>query len=164
MGLVLLKELNNGLYQSKDSDSYNKLIMAINALPSIHVLDHSFYFEKYIIFFQVDKNSQDGLFFLSRATCNRYWQYGNKWSIVVDASDSIYSNGDLPILYMLRRDIAEHESIDDVQKEVDSLYANLNYHINLEKYTNGYNLDLTKFRIVDEIAYNRDKKLKNIGI
>lgn len=162
MGLILLKEFD--LDRSMDHTSFDKLIMAINALPSIRVFDQALYFDKYIIFFQVDTNSQDGLFFLSRAMCKRYWQYGNKWSIVVDASDRIYSNGDLPIVYMLKRDRTEHESVDDIQIEVDSLYDNLNCHINLDEFTNGYNLDLSKFRIVDEVSYNRNKKLKSLGI
>lgn len=165
--MIILKKESN-LFKKSLKKEHRDLLTTIQALPGINV--HSYNFassnsknQSFInmIFLHVEEKNQEGLFFLSRCCDIRYWTHGDKWRLVVEVGDSLYLNGDRPIVYILSR---KHISDEVFAEECTSLVENLNYHFNQDIFIKYYKIDKSNFSAVDEVAFNRNSKLKEIGI
>lgn len=167
MTLILRKELN------KESLMYpNNLLKTINALPGIIDISSTPLYDKgwssFIIFFEVDINDNTGLFFLTRCLDRRYFKYGDLWDIKLEVGDSM-RNTQLPIIYHIER---KKEKNEHIENEIHELIENMNWHLNSKSFMEGYNLDINKFYVIDDltelpyssvaIKENREEKIKSI--
>lgn len=167
MTLILRKELN------KESLMYpNNLLKTINALPGIIDISSTPLYDKgwssFIIFFEVDINDNTGLFFLTRCLDRRYFKYGDLWDIKLEVGDSM-RNTQLPIIYHIER---KKEKNEHIENEIHELIENMNWHLNSKPFMEGYNLDINKFYVIDDltelpyssvaIKENREEKIKSI--
>ena len=172
MSLVLRKETAN-ITRYKMKPEYKNLLMAIQALPGVHVtstvLDKSFDRIKkgwngVLIFLHIEECTQEGLFFLTRCMDRRYWEHGNKWRIELEAGDNEHLNGDRPINYNLFRPFQEGDNEQIIIDECKSLFDNMMDHFNHDNFMTHFNMDRKEYHLVDEVAYDRRVKLENIGI
>lgn len=167
MALILRKELN------KESLMYpNNLLKTINALPGIIDISSTPLYDKrwssFIIFFEVDIKDNTGLFFLTRCLDRRYFKYGDLWDIKLEVGDSM-RNAQLPIIYHIER---KREKDVHIENEIDELIENMNWHLNSKSFMDGYNLDINRFYVIDDltelpyssvaIKENREEKIKSI--
>ena len=116
------------------------LCNAINALPGMKTTESCCGHGKYpfIVFFRIGVSDQ-GMFFLARCQDNRYWKFGDRWSIKTSVAD-VTDDGSLPLTFCL-------ESLDKgkvAYDQANDLIRNMNYHL-----IKGYNLDLSKFLFKD---------------
>ncbi len=119
---------------------------AMNSLPGIETTSSCCGHNKCVfnIFFKVNKNENEGLFFLLRCISNRYWKYGNRWTVEMEVGDR-YFNNELPVCYMLiSKDIIDSN---EVVAQTNSLIENMNDHINHENFVKEYNLHINKFKV-----------------
>lgn len=159
-------ELRNKTIELPNHKIYPRLedlFHGINALPGIEVtsstpLNGRMRYNAFIIFFKV--TSSQGLFFLTRCCDKRYWQYGDKWDIVLEVGDSMYNDGTPPITYKLQT--TWRRDINQLYDEITDLYINMNYHINHQNFMSGYNLNIDDFDVVDPIVENRNDKINDI--
>jgi hypothetical protein len=172
MSLVLRKETAN-ITRYKMKPEYKNLLMAIQALPGVHVtstvLDKSFDRIKkgwngVLIFLHIEECTQEGLFFLTRCMDRRYWEHGNKWRIELEAGDNEHLNGDRPINYNLFRPFQEGDNEQIIIDECKSLFDNMMDHFNHDNFMTHFNMDRKEYHLVDEVAFDRRVKLENIGI
>lgn len=131
------------------------LASTVNALPGIEV-SHAFHHigQGPTILFTV-KNTNKGLFFLTRCIDRRYFRWGNSWNITLSVGDQ-YINQKLPIVYDLSTISSEYE------KSIGDLIDNINYHFHHENFMNMYELDKNDFKCIDTIIENRDDKINSI--
>ena len=179
MSLVLRKETAD-ITRYKMRPEYKNLLMALQALPGVHVtsttLDGPFdrikearrYGMKgwngVLIFLHIEECTQEGLFFLTRCLDRRYWEYGNKWRIELEVGDVEHLNGDRPINYNLFRPFQEGDNEQIIIDECISLFDNMMYHFNHDNFMTHYNMNKEEYHLVDEVAFDRRIKLENIGI
>jgi len=167
MGLILRKDL---ITQIKSKEILNTM-MAINAIPGIHILSNNLghrynmikkNWGKIHIFIHSEEGYTDGLFFLSRCVDRRYWEHGSSWKITIQVGDELHVNGDRPIVYVLERELNDSDNEDLILLEFESMYDNIQEHFWNDNFISGYNINREDFHIVDEIAWERDKKLEKI--
>lgn len=172
MGLVLRKETAD-ITRYKMKPEYKNLLMALQALPGVHVtstvLDKSFDRIKkgwngVLIFLHIEECTQEGLFFLTRCMDRRYWEHGNKWRIELEVGDNEHLNGDRPINYNLFRPFQEGDNEQIIIDECKSLIDNMMSHFNHDNFMTHFNMDRKEYHLVDEVAFDRRIKLENIGI
>ena len=172
MSLVLRKETSD-ITRYKMNQEYKNLLMAIQALPGVHVtgtvLDKSFDSIKkgwngVLIFLHIEECTQEGLFFLTRCMDRRYWEHGKKWRIELEAGDNEHLNGDRPINYNLFRPFQECDNEQIIIEECKSLFNNMMEHFNHDNFMTHFNMDRKEYHLVDEVAFDRRVKLENIGI
>lgn len=82
--------------------------------------------EPYRIFF-VSKNSNIGLFILTRCINSRYWKFGHLWKIELTVGDTCFKNKYLPIHYYLHSGNIVGEN---AYLQANDLIENINYHLN----------------------------------
>lgn len=149
---------------------YKQLTETINSLPGIETngdnLSNSFDKIKsnwggVMIFFYSDEKEAEGLFFLTRCIDARYWEWGNLWRIEITVGDQIHTNGDRPITYNIYRPFIENETEDQIDKEINSLIDNMNYHFHHDNFMSGYNMDRRKYDLKE---WRREIKLNDLGI
>lgn len=167
MDLILRKEtpFEN---RSEISEHLLDVIYAINALPGIFNITtnltefnaiedtHS----KFRVFFYVDPSEPQGLFFLTRCKDQRYWKYGGGWDLSLSVGDT-YVGGILPICYMLESSLGKKETI---LKQCESLFDNMNYHIHHKAFMTGFEIDISKFNLMNKTSAKRNLKLSDLGI
>lgn len=156
---------------------YKQLTETINSLPGIQIsgdnLSNSFDKIKSnwggaCLFFCSDEKDTEGLFFLTRCIDTRYWEYGHLWRIEITVGDQIHTNGDRPITYNIYRPFIENETEDQIDKEINSLIDNMNFHFHHDNFMSGYNMDRSRygFWITNPegalIECKREDKLKSI--
>jgi hypothetical protein len=172
MGLILRKETAN-VSRYKLKKEYKDMLMAIEALPGVHVtstiLDKTFtnIKEKWngiLIFLHIEECTQEGLFFLTRCMDRRYWEYGNKWRIELEVGDMEYPNGDRPITYMIFRPLQDGDTEQDIIDESLSLVHNMNGHFDRDTFMKHFNMKKEEYHLVDEVAFDRRVKLENLGL
>ena len=172
MSLVLRKETAD-ITRYKMRPEYKNLLMALQALPGVHVtstvLDKSFDRIKkgwngVLIFLHIEECTQEGLFFLTRCMDRRYWEHGNKWRIELEVGDNEHLNGDRPINYNLFRPFQEGDNEQIIIDECKSLIDNMMHHFNHDSFMTHFNMDRKEYHLVDEVAFDRRVKLENIGI
>ena len=172
MGMILRKETAD-ITRYKLKKEYKDLLMAIQALPGVHVqsttLDKTFDKMKIgwnglLIFLHIEECTQEGLFFLVRSIDRRYWEYGNKWRIELDCGDVEYPNGDRPISYLIFRSFQDGDTEQIILDECKSLLDNMNHHFNHDAFMKGFNMDRNEYHLVDETAFDRRVKLENLGL
>ena len=134
------------------------LCNALNSLPAIVTISSCCGHGKspFSIFFKV-RESNDGLFFLTRCVDSRYWRYGNFWKIELSVGDN-FDTGlmiDLPITYCLHSGSFTGQMAYDQAK---SLVENMNNHLNHKNFMEGFNLDLKRFNYITE----REEKINEI--
>jgi hypothetical protein len=142
-----------------------ELSSTINALPGIRVLSA---FEgvlsvfensgKPVILFQSNEGNQDGLFFLTRCIDNRYFVWGRNWEINLSVGDTIYDNGDRPIVYELTT------TSSNFKHEIVALIHNLNHHFHNDIFMDAFKLNRDTFQTIDTIVENRNIKINQILI
>lgn len=77
----------------------NELTKLINSLPGIEIFDYEFNkHDRISIWFK--STDRRGIFLLSRATSNRYWESSDNWMISVSCGDQFLNNY-LPVYYCL---------------------------------------------------------------
>jgi hypothetical protein len=172
MGMILRKETPD-INRYKLKKEYKDLLMAIQALPGVHVqsttLDKSFNKMKsgwygLLIFLHIEECTQEGLFFLVRSINRRYWEHGNKWRIELDCGDVEYINGDRPISYSIFRPFQDGDTEQTILDECKSLLDSMNNHFNIDSFMKGFNMDKNEYHLVDEVAFDRRVKLENLGL
>lgn len=173
MGLVLRKETAD-ITRHKLKPEYKNLLMAIQALPGVHVqsttLDKSFDRMKVgwnglLIFLHIEECCQEGLFFLTRCLDKRYWEYGNKWRIELEVGDVEYPNGDRPLTYYIFRPFQDDDDCEQfLLDECKSLIDNMMHHFNLDNFMTYYNMNKDEFHLVDDVAFHRREKLEDLGL
>ena len=172
MSLVLRKETPY-ITRYKLKPEYKNLLMAIQALPGVHVtssnLDKSFDSIKkkwngVLIFIHIEECTQEGLFFLARCMDRRYWEHGHKWRIELEVGDVEHMNGDRPINYNLFRAFQEGDSEGIIIDECKSLYDNMMYQFHNESFMKHFNMNKEGYTLVDEMAFDRRVKLEELGI
>jgi len=172
MGLILRKETAN-VSRYKLRKEYKDMLMAIEALPGVHVtstiLDKTFtnIKEKWngiLIFLHIEECTQEGLFFLTRCMDRRYWEHGNKWRIELEVGDVEHLNGDRPINYNLFRALQEGDNEQIIIDECKSLFDNMMDHFNHDNFMTHFNMNKEEYHLVDETAFDRRVKLENLGI
>jgi hypothetical protein len=128
------------------------LCNAMNALPGIETLEsccgHSA--GPFMIFFRI-KDTQEGLFFLTRCVDRRYWKYGYLWKIELSVGDMMHDDLDLvfkdyalPITFLLHSGPIVGE---DAYAQAKDLVENMNHHINLSGFMDGFGLDVNHFDV-----------------
>lgn len=116
---------------------------AMNALPGIETTDsccgHSS--SPLEIFFKV--TSEEGLFFLTRCVDRRYWKYGYLWGIELSVGDR-YESGiePRPVAYHLHSGPIVGE---EAYEQAKDLVRNMNNHLNIKAFMDGYDLDIKDF-------------------
>lgn len=174
MGMILRKETPD-ITRYKLKKEYKDLLMAIQALPGVHVqsttLDKPFNKMKsgwngLLIFLHIEECTQEGLFFLTRCLDRRYWEHGNKWRIELEVGDVEYPNGDRPITYMIFRPLQDGDTEQTILDECKSLIDNMNEHFNHDAFMNhsGFSMNKEEYYLVDETAFDRRIKLENLGL
>jgi hypothetical protein len=172
MALILRKETAN-ISRYKLKKEYKDMLMAIQALPGVHVtstiLDKTFtnIKEKWngiLIFLHIEECTQEGLFFLTRCLDRRYWEYGNKWRIELEVGDTEYPNGDRPITYMIFRPLQDDDTEQNIIDECLSLMDNMNGHFDRDTFMKHFNMKREEYHLVDELAFDRRVKLENLGL
>lgn len=137
-------------YGGMDKESI-PLCDAINALPGLKTIESCCgHGEKpFMIWFQCDCSTQDGLFFLTRCMDRRYWKHGYDWSVSLEVGDTLQSDYILPTYFVLQsQSIHGKKSVGkEAYKQAKSLIENMNFHLNHENFIKGFNIDLSKFRI-----------------
>jgi len=135
------------------------LCNALNALPGIYTTEsccgHGK--EKFSIFFQTDGTTQEGLFFIARCIDRRYWKYGHLWNatlVVGDAYPQHEPRLGLPFSYILACEIKGEEAY----KQAEDLVENLNHHLNHPNFITAFDLDLSKFQIVEQPQLSETSK------
>ena len=146
------------------SDDFKRLVNTINAIPGIEIVGTLFSQEglqeryKPIILFTIPKNDESGLFFLTRCTDRRYWQYGHYWTISLFVGDVMHSDGARPITY----ELSMNDYISDSSNQINSLIDNMNDHIHHKNFMAAFNLDIDKFSIIDTVVENRVNSINTI--
>lgn len=172
MSLILRKETPD-ITRYKLNPEYKNLLMAIQALPGVHVtssnLDSSFdkikkKWNGVLIFLHIEECTQEGLFFLTRCMDRRYWEHGHKWRIELEVGDVEHMNGDRPINYNLYRAFQEDDNEQAIMDEFKSLFGNMMHHFNLDDFMDYYNMDKKEYHLVDETAFDRRVKLEGLGL
>ena len=172
MSLILRKETPD-ITRYKLKPEYKNLLMAIQALPGVHVtssnLDSSFdkikkKWNGVLVFLHIEECCQEGLFFLARCMDRRYWEHGHKWRIELEVGDVEHMNGDRPINYNLYRPFQEGDNEQVIIDEFKSLLDNMMHHFNHDGFMDLYNMDRKEYHIVEEVAFNRREKLEDLGI
>lgn len=169
--MILRKRLNKtGKYHPKMIE----LCEAINALPGIVVdsftdIATGQYSDKALIFFHVQDTSssmiQDnkptGLFFLTRCLDRRYFKYGHLCQINLSAGDLIYDDGSLPVTYCLDFNSSGLlQSCDFIDEALENFY----HHIDNKAFMTTFQIDLSKFNLVDKVQEDRIDKFKVLGV
>ncbi len=131
-------------YDGKMSHPVRELCDAMNALPGIETSEscsgHGS--DSFRIWFKA--RSDKGLFFLTRCVDHRYWKYGYLWKIELYVGDR-YIDGLLPITYCLNSGpIVGGDALDQARHLVN----NMNLHLNLPAFLDGYELDLNDFDLL----------------
>ena len=176
MALILRKETPN-IKRYKLKKEYKNLLMTIDALPGVHVqsttLDKPFEKMKkgwngLLIFLHIEECTQEGLFFLTRSVDRRYWEYGDRWKIQLSVGDTIYENGDRPIVYQIFRPFLDGDTEEIILSECEDLIENLAYHFNHDGFMIGYDMDKTKYKQSrlhwTKEAWDRETQLNDLGI
>lgn len=181
MGLILRKETSD-ITRWRMKPEYKKLLMAIQALPGVHVTSTVFTshdvnakleeeFDRIkkgwsgiLIFLHIEECTQEGLFFLTRCIDKRYWEHGHKWRIELSVGDNLHINGDRPIHYHLFRPFQDGDNEQTIIDECNSLFDNMMYHFNHDNFMSGYNMNRSEYHLVDEVAFDRRVKLENLGL
>ena len=86
-----------------------------------------------------------GLFFLTRCTDRRYWKYGDVWSTTLSVGDTIH-DGIVPTIFTLASTSGGIEAYNQAKDLVD----NMVYHLNHDNFKKGYNLDISKFKVINK--------------
>jgi hypothetical protein len=172
MNLILRKE-SPDITKRKLRREYKNLLMAIEALPGVHVGTTNLItpfdkmkkqYHSILIFLHIEEGKQEGLFFLTRSISRRYWEYGHKWKMEVEAGDQIYPNGDRPINYIILRPLLDSDTEQDILDECLYLVSNMNHHFHHDGFMNGFSMNKDEYHVVDEVAYDRNDRLKELGI
>jgi len=126
-------------YDNRMDKEVVDLCNAMNSLPGIETTSsccgHGA--TSFEIYFKV-LDSKEGLFFLGRCISNRYWKYGDYWSIEVSVGD--LKIGDfLPIMYILSSGVIRG---DLAYKQAKSLIDNMNLHLNHKAFMKGFKLSI----------------------
>jgi hypothetical protein len=121
------------------------LCNAINALPGVYTTESCCGHRKgpFHIWFKVEKNINEGLFFLVRCVDRRYWKYGWKWRIEMLVGDED-GDGELPIHYLLTTKTIKGKN---AYKQAKDLVKNMEYHLNHENFIKLYNIHLENFSL-----------------
>jgi hypothetical protein len=121
------------------------LCNALNSLPGIKTIEsccgHGN--EPFRIWFVV-RNTDTGLFFLTRCVDHRYWEYGYLWGIDLMIDDLWFKGNKLPIVYMIHSGPIFGQLAYDQAK---SLITNMNTHLNHKEFMEYYKLDIKTFKL-----------------
>jgi len=114
----------------------------MNSLPGIETSESCFGHgcDSFRIWFKV-KETDEGLFFLTRCVDHRYWKYGYLWNIDLYVGD-MFDGNYLPISYCLNSGPIVGE---DAYEQSKFLIDNMNYHLNIDKFKEYYKINLNKF-------------------
>ena len=170
---MILRKETAVITRYKLKSEYKNLLMAIQALPGVHVtssnLDSSFdkikkKWNGVLVFLHIEECTQEGLFFLTRCMDTRYWEHGHKWRIELKVGDTEYPNGDRPISYNIFRSFQEGDNEQVIIDECKSLFNNMMHHFNHDNFMNGFNMNRKEYHLVDEVAFDRRVKLEELGL
>lgn len=159
---VFNKQFKNENYYRDNILEVINLCDVINSLPGLEIICTSPGKDSELnIWFNVTDTTQ-GLFFLTRSTDRRYWEYGHLWTIDLSVGDA-WDGKNLPITYRLSNNFytIDNNKIDEVLnkiKQVNSLIDNITHHLNHDGFISGFNLDVSHPFWLSE----RDIKLNNI--
>lgn len=175
--MILKRKLSSYVNNNRHSKMV-EFCEAINALPGITVdtftdianTETRLHFgDKAHIFFHlqnesgslIQNNQPTGLFFLTRCLDRRYFRYGHKCQINLSIGDLLHDDGALPIAYCLEFESKSIlESCDFIQEALDNFY----HHINSQSFISTFQIDLSKFHLVDKVQEDRADKLNTLGI
>jgi hypothetical protein len=174
MGNILRKEPEI-LELHQLPNHYKNLIMSIEALPGIKVGQNNLNnpFNKIVdtwhgifIFFTVNDTNNEGLFFLARCLSNRYWEHGHKWRIELEVGDQTSNDQPRPLTYFIYRPILKNDNVSEseISEEFQSLIKNMNYHYYHEKFMIDFKLNKDSYHLEDELCFDRNIKLKDLGV
>lgn len=118
------------------------LCNALNSLPNIVTFEsccgHGEHGMR--VWFLKEEDDDQGLFFLTRCTDGRYWEYGHKWSITLSVGDC-FDNGIRPTHFLLESEAVGEEAY----KQAESLIDNMNYHLNHHNFMKGFDINPRAF-------------------
>jgi hypothetical protein len=131
-------------YEGKMDGEVLPLCNALNALPFIKTVNSCCGHGSgpLRIFFTVGER-KEGLFFLTRCVDCRYWKYGYLWKLELSAGDA-WDGKNLPITYVLSSGVIVG---DLAYEQAQSLIKNMNLHINHKSFMQGYDLELSNFKV-----------------
>ena len=134
----MLKFTKKYAYQGVMDSEVIDLCNAINALPGLKTEGSCCGHGKglFSIFFQVT-SLHDGLFFLARCCDRRYFKHD--WRIGVTVGDQMKK---IPPTIFWLHSMTKGKK---VYIEAKDLVINMNLHLNLKNFTDGYKLDISNF-------------------
>jgi hypothetical protein len=102
----------------------------------------------------------------------RYWEYGGQWILTVSVGDTVYENGDRPIIYRISVDMfrgtANRLSEEMFIKQCNSVIENMSSHFNNNNFMNGFDMNREKYgecRLhYTTKAWKRKQKINELGI
>lgn len=133
------------------------LCKVINALPGVITSESCCGHGEtpYRIWFKVDgsplsrlnENScLQGLFFITRCTDRRYWEFGDQWTITLSVGDMYDARGLYPTMFLL-----ESKAVgDEAYTQVKSLIKNMEVHLNHKNFKKGFAIDIGDFKVKEE--------------
>ena len=168
--MILRKRLNTQYEHPKMIE----FCEAIAALPGIVVdsftdIATGKFSGKALIFFHVrdtgssmiQNNQPTGLFFLTRCLDRRYFRYGHLCQISLSVGDLVHFDGTLPVSYCLE---FESETLLASCDFLEEALLNLYYHLEHKDFIEAYQIDLTKFHLIDKRQEDRVDALEKLGI
>lgn len=153
-----MKILKSNFYNYEKHGKIDKecleLCDSMNAIPGIDTFESCCGHGKHGIWIWFYATENNGIFFLARCIDKRYFRYGNDWVLEVQAGD-IMNRQNLPIIFWLHSNVIG----DDAYRQATNLVDNMNYHLNHEGFLEYYNININKFKYIENSIDWKEKNL-----
>lgn len=147
------------------------LIELLNCFPGLYNIDQRYEKNRFFMVFYV-KDTQEGLFLLTRTTDRRYCRYGDFWNLNLSVGDTMIDD-ERPICYVLDLDLNSNLHLNlDIKEIIDDLIENIIHHLNHSNFTSYFKIDpmifynkyLSNERIRKIETIRLHNSLKNINL
>lgn len=139
MTIQLRKRFCDGLCLDEEVE---ELVHVLNAIPGIETMESCCGHETQGLHVWFKASDSKGLFFLARCMNHRYWKYGYLWKLEITVSDR-----DSELVYVLHSGPIMGPDAYDQAKD---LIENMNMHLNLKAFMQGFGLEANHFAIEDK--------------